>query len=132
MSRQKWVVIIGIFVFVAVTTQALKTRGDNIGACGRNSEVRVSELHERNMLVDVNYDRISAASSPPEAASNRRAMWRYATVRLELVDSQRDVALVDDWHPRPDVSPALDPPPDETVIADCEKAYPLPWPLSWG
>lgn len=124
--------VVMVPIFLLVTVQALTVRGDNIGNCERQSATRASELHERNNLVNVNIERVMAASSPAEADANRLAIRQYAEVRLELVDSQREVALAPNWEPprlpSGRVNHAVEP-PDETVIADCEAAYPLPWPL---
>jgi hypothetical protein len=126
------------FLFVLLTfLQVLSVDKDRV-RCETANAARVTELHQHESLVTVNVGRVLSASSPAEVQTNREALDMYRDNLVELIDSQRRVAVNPDVH-IPTTAKLLKTLTAETpleadpnaVIANCSETNPYPPPVSW-
>lgn len=111
---RRYVILASLFVFAISASFNMLANASSIdsqrAACDRANDSRVSELRQRQNLVQNARER---AQNPRTSEEGQRALIRARTRRRELIASQADVA----------VSPG-------SVVVNCPAAYPRPFPLS--
>jgi hypothetical protein len=115
MRVNKWIIIVGaiIIIWIPAFFTTANLRDAQLSACNRGNVARQSELDQRQALIDVNIERVKAASPGPERQANRYALQRYRENKKDLILSQAQVAEE-----------------EGSVIVDCGKAYPKPFPFN--
>lgn len=104
------VVVIPLFGYLYADSV---TRADDLrAACARTNDGRVSELRQRQNLLNNAQDRVEASNSAAERKASEMALQRAEKRKAELVASVKDVAVE-----------------EGSVVVDCAIAYPKPWPL---
>ena len=112
-----FLIAFGVFAFL-LYAQAFDSRADSLRSCERANQQRISELEQRQFLVDVNLQRV-AATTGDEQAANQLAVDRYRANRDDLIAAQQDVAIAPGENS------------EEGVTVRCGEAFPKPWPFGY-